>query len=304
MSQHEPRAPATPRRVEAMNVAREFVRRNVSLQNRRRVAMARVSMRRLGGSSRSLPDFLIIGTQRGGTSSLYRYLGAHPDVVSSLRKETEYFSTEYHRGESWYRAHFPLLRPGRRVTFEATPDYLLHPLAAPRAATLLPGRPIIAMLRDPAARAFSQYRHNRRLGLESLSFPEAIAAEPRRLRGEYERIERNPDYQALPLRRHGYAERGLYAQQLERWLARFDRVLVVSSEDFMRDPRPVFSTVLDFLGLDQWEPDAFVNYSYRDPATRPGAEMPGDVRNELEIAFRDPNSRLRDLLDRDFDWGS
>ena len=160
------------------------------------------------------------------------------------------------------------------------------------------------MLRDPTVRAFSQDRHNRRLGNEHLPFDEAIAKEPERLRGEYERIRRDPGYQAIPLRRFGYIERGLYARQLERWLARFDRVLVVSSEDFMRDPRPVFSSVLDFLGLDQWAPDAFANYSYRDPATRPGAEMPGDVRNELEIAFRDPNARLRDLLDRDFAWGS
>jgi hypothetical protein len=287
-----------------MNGPREFVRRNVSLETRRRVAMARVGVRRVGASSRALPDFLIIGTQRGGTSSLYRYLGAHPDVVPALRKETEYFSTEYRRGESWYRAHFPRRTTRPAVTFEATPAYLLHPLAADRAAALLPGAGVIAMLRDPAARAFSQHRHNCRLGNEPLSFGKAIAAEPERLRGEYERIQRDPDYQAIPLRRFGYVERGLYARQLERWFARFDRVLVVSSEDFMRDPRPVFSSVLDFLGLDQWAPDAFANYSYRDPATRPGAEMPGDVRNELEIVFRAPNARLRDLLDRDFDWGS
>lgn len=266
--------------------------------------MARVELRRLGASSRPLPDFLIVGAQRGGTSSLYRYLGAHPDVVASLRKETEYFSTEYRRGDSWYRAHFPRRSTQKMVTFEATPAYLLHPLAADRAAATVPGAGIIAMLRDPVARAFSQYRHNRRLDNEPLPFAEAIAAEPERLRGEYERIRLDPDYQAIPLRRFGYVERGLYARQLERWLDRFDRVLVVSSDEFMQDPRPVFSSVLDFLDLDPWAPEAFANYSYRDPATRPGADMPGDVRNQLEIAFRDPNARLRELLDRDFAWGS
>ena len=297
---------------EIMDRSREFARQNLSLGTRRHVAMGRVALRKLGASNRALPDFLVIGTQRGGTSSLYRYLGAHPDVVASLRKETDYFSTEYQRGDSWYRAHFPMSTSQRRLTFEATPAYLLHPLAAERAAALVPRARIIAMLRDPVDRAFSQYRHNRRLGNETLSFEDALAAEPERLRGEYERIERDPYYPAIPLRRHGYVERGLYAEQLERWLPRFSDVLVVRSEDFMADPRPVFRSVLEFLQLPEWEPEAFVNYSYRDtdPARPGGAparsagDPPDDARSELEIAFEVPNARLRELLDRDFAWSS
>jgi hypothetical protein len=270
--------------------------------------MGRVNARRVGASRRALPDFLIIGTQLGGTSSLYRYLGAHPDVAPSLRKETEYFSTEFHRGEGWYRAHFPWRstadgKPARQ-TFEATPAYLLDPLAAPRAAELIPNARIIVMLRDPVDRAFSQYGHNRRLGAETHTFEEAIAAEPVRLRGEYDRTAEDENYEAIPLRRFGYVERGLYAEQLERWLDRFDDVHVIRSEDFMRDPRPVYRSVLDFLDLSAWEPDAFRNYSYRDPQQRTDSKMPSAVRRDLEVAFAAPNSRLNELLQRDFSWSS
>ena len=185
------------------------------MSSRRRLARWRVQARRPTSFLRALPDFLIVGTQRGGTSSLYKYLGQHPEVSPSTRKEVEFFSTRFDAGVEWYRAHFPLRRrSGRLHTFEATPDYLLHPLAAERAYRLLPEAKIIAMLREPTSRAFSHYNHNRRLGHEPLSFTDALAAEPERIAGERARLLADSSYRALDLRRHGYVERGKYDEQL------------------------------------------------------------------------------------------
>src|SRR5690606_6491994 len=145
-----------------------------------------------------LPDFLVIGAMRAGTSSLYKYMGSHPAVIPSLRKEIKYFSSEYNqKNESWYRCHFPTgldirlltsMRGTRIQTFEASPDYLLHPRAAARAAKLVPEAKIIVMLRNPVDRAFSHYQHMFRLGLETLPFEEAIVQEPVRLEAEQTRI--------------------------------------------------------------------------------------------------------------------
>src|SRR4051794_20416189 len=91
----------------------------IDMSTRRRVAMARVRLRRPTAGVRALPDFLVIGAQRCGTSSLYRWLSGHPEVAPSLRKEVDYFARYNDRGLGWYRSHFPL-RVRRRCTFEAT----------------------------------------------------------------------------------------------------------------------------------------------------------------------------------------
>ena len=98
---------------------------------RRPMAAARVFLRRPTASLRATPDFLIVGAQRAGTTSLYRYLAEHPAVAPPIRKEIQYFSLHHGRGDQWYRSHFPVAGRDRR-TFEATPYYLLHPAAPAR----------------------------------------------------------------------------------------------------------------------------------------------------------------------------
>ena len=142
-----------------------------------------------------LPDFLVIGAQKSGTSSLFRYLDQHPQVRGSVPKEVHYFSggftpapDTYARGEGWYRAHFPkkaAMGQGVRA-FEATPLYLLHPLAAGRIHALMPAVKLVAVLRNPTDRALSHYFHNVRNNdlrafREELGPAEAMAAEEERL---------------------------------------------------------------------------------------------------------------------------
>jgi hypothetical protein len=279
----------------------------VPASRRRQLAKLRVSLRTPTAPLRGLPDALVIGAQRSGTSSIYKYLGAHPQVVPSIRKEIEYFSTSFDEGEAWYRAHFPL--EARRVmqhrltdrpvrTFEATPDYLLDPRAAQRAAERLPSARIIALLRNPVDRAFSHYLHSRRLGFEPLGFAQAIAEEPKRLAGEYERLLEDPTYKARSLRRYSYVERGRYAEQLTRWLSVYPSgaVLVVRFEDLVSRPEAVLTRIETFLAIDPWQPRSFTNHSYGRKEAAPVATIPPGVRAHLEEVFQPLNDALKDLF--------
>jgi hypothetical protein len=280
---------------------------------RRQLVALRFGLRFPTASRRVLPDSLIIGAQRCGTSSLYKLLGRHPDVVPSLRKEVEFFSVRYGEGINWYRAHFPLnaglavsarLRGRRPITFEATPDYLLDPRAAERAAAHLPEARIIILVRDPIDRAFSQYRHNRRLGHEPLGFEDALAAEPERLEGEIERMLDDPTYQARRFRRYSYVTRGLYADQLDRWQKWFarHRILVLRSEEFFEAPAQTYSLVISFLGLAPFVPKRFPNYSYLSPVTDGDANLSPMIRDRLAATFAPHNQRLEAMLGFDLGW--
>jgi hypothetical protein len=254
---------------------------------------------------RMRPDFLIIGAQRCGTTSLYRYLAEHPAVVPTLvSKGVHYFSTSYERGPAWYRGHFPLeayrraraLSGTERVlTGEASPYYVFHPLAPARVAADLPQTRLIVMLRDPVGRAYSHYQHEREGGFEDLStFEEAVAAEPDRLAGEEERIVADPGYQSFHHQHHSYLARGRYAEQLARWLdvVPRERLLVVRSEDLFRDLDGTYARVLGFLGLPPWTVERQTAYNaHTYEAMRP------ETKKRLRAAFEPHEQALARLLD-------
>jgi Sulfotransferase domain len=267
-------------------VALDAVRSRVPLEWRHRLARARLRYRVPTGRWRALPDALIIGAQRAGTSSLYRFLGAHPGVAPSFRKEVEYFSRYASRGEDWYRAHFELRAGRRHLRFEATPDYLFHPLAAERAARLVPEARLVALLRDPAERAWSHYRHMVRLGYETLPFADALAAEDERCAPDRARLAKDPDHDPKALLRYSYVARGHYAPQLAHWLARFprDHLLVLPSARLFDHPAGAYAEVLAFLGLESWEPPAFANVS-RTPGEAAAPPMDPEARRLLDAAF-------------------
>ncbi|MGH8874027.1 MAG: sulfotransferase family protein [Acidimicrobiia bacterium] len=280
---------------------------------RRALSRLRYTSRIATGRLRLLPDFLIIGAQRCGTSSLYRYLGAHPEITSSTQKEVDYFSYAYDRGETWYRSHFPLrarrsverlLRRRGLLTFEATPFYLLDPRAPARARRLLPDAKLIVLVRDPVGRAYSHYLHNLALGHEPLSFEEAVDAEPFRVNGELQRMVEDPTYQSVPLRRFSYVTRSLYVEQLERWLEEYpmEHLLVVKSEALYARTAEVFHDVLAFLDVSRWEPPRFRNFSSRRQAGSDRPNLSEATRGRLVDLFAPHNQRLSSLLDRELGW--
>lgn len=291
----------------------EAVKKKVPSRTRRRIVHRRLAARQFIPAERALPDFLIIGGQRCGTSSLYKYLGAHPQMVPSLRKETRYFSVEYERGIGWYRAHFPTTAAMRGLrwlrgssrTFEATPDYLFDPRTPARVATTLPHARFVVLLRDPVARAYSHWQHMQRLGFETLSFTDAVKFESERIGDELEELHRGEVGSFKEAFRFSYVTRGHYAEQLERWLQVFsaDRFLILDAEGLYSRPEQVLAQVCRFVGVDEWAPSEFRNYS-RSAAPTYGSrvDMAESVREDLRRHFAAENERLPRIADRRFSW--
>jgi hypothetical protein len=226
-----------------------------------------------------LPEFLVIGGQRCGTTSLYRYLAAHPAVRPATGKELQFFSLYPGRGERWYRAHFPVRPVGVR-SFEASPYYLFDPAVPARAAAMLPEARFVALVRDPAERAYSHYLHSVAYGVEPLPFAAALDAEPARLAAG--------DHAAR--RRFSYVARGRYAEQLTRWFDAVgrDRVLVVRTEDLTSR----YADILAFLGLDP-QPVPAERHTRRAASAPP---LDDALRARLDAEFAADQQALRGLL--------
>jgi Sulfotransferase domain len=252
---------------------------------------------RATAGARALPDFLILGAQKAGTTALYAYLRWHPDITGPSFKEVSFFDRHYAKGERWYRAHLPVRRSA--IVGEASPSYLFHPLAPQRVAQMLPQARLIALLRNPVERAFSHYQHEVALGREQLSFEEAIDREPERMHGEVERMLRDPTYFSHAWWNYTYVSRGRYAEQLERWFAAFPReqVLVLLTDELADDTAGTYRRVLEFLGADAHELDSYPRIFDRDYA-----EMSGATRSGLEQKFAEPNRQLAALLGRELPW--
>jgi hypothetical protein len=270
--------------------------------------VAKSALRRFGAatsSRRRLPDVLLIGAKRSGSTSLHNYLLQHPQVAplfprAAHVKGAHYFDRNPTKPLSWYRSFGPIDVPGRhRVTVDGSPYYFIHPSAPYHAAATLADARVVVLLREPATRALSQYWDEVKLGRETLSFADALEAEPERLTGEVDRILADPGYYSEVHEHLSYALWGRYAEHLERWLDAFgrDRVLVIRSEDMFGDPGTTFRRVTDFIGIDPAEPSA---YSRFNSATRPDDLEP--VLASLRGSFAEPNKQLAELLDTDVWW--
>ncbi|WP_027341699.1 sulfotransferase domain-containing protein [Hamadaea tsunoensis] len=271
------------------------------------------SFGRLTAGARLLPSFLICGGQRCGTTSLYRALAQHPTVLKAvLHKGVHYFDTNYQRGPEWYRAHFPLRRHAERLldehgvpgqTFESSPYYLYHPHAAARIARDLPGVKIIILVRDPVERAYSHHAHEVARGFEmEPDFARALQLEPLRLRGQHERLLNDPNAYSFAHQHHAYRGRGEYAAYLEKMAQQVgrDHLLVLSSEEFFVDPKPVYDRVQDFLGLPHLGYPEFEQHNARP---RP-VELADGVRAELTEHFAPHDAALSGWLGRTPAWRS
>jgi Sulfotransferase domain len=283
----------------------------VQVQTRNARKRSALTFGRLTAGSRRLPDFLILGAQRSGTTSLARYLAEHPAVRTMANiKGAHYFDKNFDKGLDWYRGHFPSAayrawvkrRTGfDLVTGEGSPYYLLHPLVPQRVAGVMPSAKLIAMLRDPIERAYSGYQHEFGRGFETLPFEEAIDAEPKRLEGERERMIADPGYHSFDYQHHSYLTRGLYLEQLLHWREHMpaEQLLVIGAEEFFSEPARVFAEVLEFLGLPPWSLQGYEQHNARSYAP-----MSAAMRTRLEEFFREPNRRLFDYLGRSFAWSS
>lgn len=279
----------------------------VHLDNGSRIALASLSGEQIdetlspqtGLRLVSAPDYVILGTQRGGTTSLFRYLGAHPNVSNPTTKELHFLTDRYIRGASWYLGHLPSALPPGNVTGEATPYALFHPRAPDRAREVAPQAKFIVLLRDPVDRALSHYQHERALGVELLSFADAIAAESSRLAGEAERLSSDPSYVSFNHKHFSYLARGDYVNQLTSWFGHFprDQFLILKSEDLYHSPRGAMRRVFRFLGLRDIE---LAQYDVHNRST--DTEWDESLRAQLRAHFEPMNSRLNKYVDWPFLW--
>lgn len=268
----------------------------------------RWSLRQATAGLRMSPSFLIIGAQKAGTSSLHAQLVRHPQVLASRIKEIHYFDLNYQRGFDWYRTFFPtrfrasfsaVRTGGQGITGESSPYYLFHPHVPGRVNRDLPGIPLIVLLRDPVERAYSHYQHAFRYGLEKLPFAEALAREEERIEPDREQLRVDEHWPADNLRNFSYRSRGVYVDQLMRWMPEFNsqRLLVLRSEDFFADPGMSLARVLEFLHLKPWRPGRF---AVRNRGVYPRLTTP--QHEELRAYYAPHNRRLAEWLGFDPGW--
>ena len=252
---------------------------------------------------RARPDFLLVGAQRCGTTSLFRALLSHPNVMrANLLKGVNYFDVNADRSMAWYRAHFPLARTTRHraapgqdhaQVFEASGYYMFHPHAPRRIVEALPGVKVVAMVRDPVERAFSAYKHEFARGFETEPLARALALEDERVVPELARMQADPHYQSDVYRHQAYRRRGHYAEQLQRFVDGLgaDHVHVVQSERFFTEPEQEYGRLLDFLELPRVMPATFDRYN-----PRPSAPLDPAVARRLREHFEPYDAALEAFL--------
>lgn len=247
---------------------------------------------------RALPNLLVIGAQKSGTTSLHEFLAGHPELRMSRIKECHVlWKADWSLRQ--YRAFFPprskCRAPAVKHVGDSTPYYLFHPTAAISAQRLdtalrAEGRTLraIVVLRDPVERAWSHYQHARRQGTETLSFREAFAAEAGRLAQS-----------AFSHQHHSYQSRGRYAEQLERWFAALgrERMLVLEFRELLAMDVSLRERLRSFLQLEA----PFTGEMPRSNAGK-GERIPEELRAMLEESFLAPNRALERLLGVRYPW--
>jgi hypothetical protein len=243
----------------------------------------------------ALPNLVVIGAMKCGTSALHRYLGLHPEIEMSRPKELNFFfgslsgpagrgsepeqwvEGNWHRGPAWYARHFSSKAP---VRGESSPGYTSpsHTGVAERMRALVPGAKLVYLVRDPVERAISQYRHHCDQGTEKRSLEEALC-----------------DLGSQ------YLSRGLYYQRLEPFLRAFPRsqIAIVSREELLSDRQNTLRRLFGFVGVDEDFWTGALNILWRTSRgfTPP---LPRRLKTRLAEVFEEDAQRLRAFAQRDF----
>jgi hypothetical protein len=215
-----------------------------------------------------LPNFLVIGAMKAGTTSLHRYLREHPQVFMPAEKELDFFVAEkrWRRGRSWYEAQFAAA-DGAIAIGEASPTYTMFPLfagVAGRVAELLPHARLVYLVRHPIERMRSHYLHEVEKGRERTPIGRALVTDPR------------------------YLDTSRYAMQVEQYLAGFSpqRLLVITTEQLRDERAATVRRVQAFLGVDpEWSDSRLLDREFHRTSDK-------RVRRPLvEAALRVPGTR-------------
>jgi hypothetical protein len=257
---------------------------------------------RITTHQRSFPYFIIVGTAKGGTTSLFEYICKHPNMMPPFRKQVKFFYYNYELGLSWYQAHFPFRRKlacNQAITGEATPNYMFRPKAIQRIAASLPNVKIIVLLRDPVDRAYSHYNYIQRVRGEEYSFDEALEREMCLDEWKNKPIFEKPPCPEMKHPNRSYIARGRYFEQIAPLFDLFEKekILILKSEDFFASPSDIFQETLQFLGLPTWEPPQYEIFKQGGYAP-----LNPETKAKLKRYYQPYNQKLFKYLNRDFGW--
>jgi len=272
--------------------------------------------RTLTSPLRVLPDYLVLGSMRCGTTSLHNQLCQHPNVHPGITKEVHFFGKHFHKGTAWYKSHFPTkirraLHKGPLVTGEASFGHLFNYHAPARAKKIIPSAKFIALVRNPIDRTFSQYTLQVKKGwIEQETFERALELEEERVAPFRDEILSYP-----PKECHYAAERmaatysylGLsrYAEMLKRWYKHFpkEQILVVKSEDLYEKPKETHNMIEEFLNIPFVPLEEYENFNplVKREKTKKDRIRP-ETREMLKEYFTPHNKELDALVGREFGW--
>jgi hypothetical protein len=237
------------------------------------------------GCVSKLPDFVIVGAMRCGTSSLYRYLSNHSQVVPASEKEVHFFDGNFEKGEIWYRSHFPctirFMTRKNIITGEASPSYMFCPRVPKRMGKIVPNAKIIVLLRDPVDRAISHYWYLVKWGIEDLPMEEAFRKESERVNGK--------KHNSYDRKMYSYLERGNYTKQIKRMKKYFsENMIIIKSEKLFSNTQKQFDKVSDFLDIRREKVKKNVN----ENKSRSKKEIPRSIRNKLEKYYSHEKNKI------------
>jgi len=255
-------------------------------------------------SQRQNPDFVVIGAEKCGTTSLFQYLSHHPAVISPIEKEIDFFDMEYGCGLDWYLSHFPAAAPQpagfKWITGETSANYLYSDVAPARVSKHFPRTKLVVILRHPVDRTISRYSMMVRNGAETRSFEAAV-------REEIQLIERaiDSDSSLWPvLNRCRHVGNSLYYYHLRRWLSHFslDQLLVLQSESLFLHPEQTLQQLYSDLGLRNLTDDSAAQ-TYPQYNSGTYSTVISDELKQHLFDFYQPHIRkLESLLGRSFGW--
>lgn len=258
-------------------------------------------------SIRVLPDCIVIGVGRGGTTSLFKYLNQHSCITKSAHDEIGFFDDNFHLGLNWYRSMFPtkfhkkkiIKKYGKFLTYEVTPWYIRRPWIAKVIHDLLPNIKLIAVLRNPVDRVYSHYHLSKRESGITESFEKIIETDMTNLSNFFQNNEEHSDFYFKNIVQNSFLARGFYAEQLEQWYKIFpkNQILIIPSEELAKNTQHTLDIIFKFLELT---PEKINDLKKINVAKYP--PMSKSIRIKLLKYFTEYNEKLYQLINQKFEW--
>ena len=256
-------------------------------------------------SIRVLPDFIVIGAAKSGTTSLYHYFKKHPNIMGSYKKEIGFFDDNYNLGIEWYRSWFPTKtsiekrtkKNKKNLVYEGSPGYFQKQWCIKNMYETLPNVKLILVLRNPVDRTYSHYQHATRRGMKTkIPFRDLLDRDLK----TYEQIKNDDNEYFKNFVLNSYIGPSIYVRLVKEWLKyfRLEQLLIFSTEELAKNPREVFSRIFGFLNIKEEE----INTESRQNVGGYDASLDSDLRQRLIDFFRPHNEELFNTINQRFDW--